>query len=66
MWSGDFLCLVESMVRVFHKNLKRKMNIIKKPHLIGHDFKTLCDARSKIVLYMELGKKIMKKKDVKN
>ena len=42
------------------------MNIIKKPHLIGHDFKTLCDARSKIVLYMELGKKIMKKKDVKN
>ena len=56
MRPGDFLCLDESVVKAFHKNLKGKIKIIRKPRPIGNVFKTLCDARSKIVLYMELHK----------
>ena len=61
---GDFLCLDESMVKAFHKHLKRKMKIIQKPCPIGNEFKTLCDARSKIALYAELyeGNNIVKYK----
>ena len=63
--AGDSLCLDESMVKAFHRNLKGKMKIIRKPRPIGNEFKTLCDARSKIVLYAELyeGKEIMQYKD---
>ena len=61
---GDFLCLNESMVKPFYKHFKGKIKIIWKPCPIGNKFKTLCDARSKIVLYAELyeGKDIVKYK----
>ena len=62
---GDYLCLDESMVKAFHKNLKGKMKIIRKPRPIGNEFKTLCDARSKIVLFAEQykGKEFMASKE---
>lgn len=41
----DFLCLDESMVKAFLKNLKGKMKIIQKPHHIGNKFQTLCDTK---------------------
>ena len=65
MQPGHFLCLDESMVKSFHKNLKGKMKIIRKLHPIGNEFKTLFDARSKIILYMELYecKEMMQRKD---
>ena len=53
------------MVKAFHKNLKGKMKIIRKPRPIGNEFKTLCDARSKIVLFAEQykGKEFMASKE---
>ena len=51
METGDLLCLVESMVKAFHKNLKGKMKIIKKLHPIGNEFKTVCGPRPKMVFY---------------
>ena len=61
---GETLCIDESMVKSFAKNLKGKMKIIRKPRPIGNEFKTLCDADTKIVLHMELyeGKEYMKNK----
>ena len=65
MWPGHFLCLDEFMVKSFHKIFKWKMKIIKELHPVGNEFKTLFDARSKIVLYMERyqGKEMMQRKD---
>ena len=68
MRPGDYLCLDESMVKAFHRHLKGKMKIIRKPRPIGNELKTLCDGRSKIVLYAELyeGKEIMTNKPFVN
>ena len=65
MRPGHFLFLDEFIVKSFHKNLKWKMKIIKELHPIGNEFKTLFDARSKIVLYMEWyqAKEMMQRKD---
>ena len=62
---GDFLCLDESMIKSYHRNLKGKLKIIRKPRPIGNECKNLCDARSKIVLNLELyeGKNLMASKD---
>ena len=62
--AGDTLCLDESMVKSYHRNLKGKMKIKRKPRPIGNEFKTVCDGRSKIVTHMELyeGKEFMAKK----
>lgn len=51
---GDTVCLDESMVKSYHRNLKGKMKIKRKPRPIGNEFKTVCDGRSKIVTHMEL------------
>ena len=65
MVAGDHLTVDESMVKAFHRGLKGKMKIIRKPRPIGNEFKNLCDARSYIVLNMELyeGKEYMKSKE---
>ena len=63
--AGDTLVVDESMVKSFHRGLKSKMKIIRKPRPIGNEYKTLCDGRSKVVLHIELyeGKDIMKNKE---
>lgn len=63
--AGDFLCLDESMIKSFHRDLKGKMKIIRKPRPIGNECKNLCDARSKIVLNIELyeGREFMAEKE---
>ena len=53
MIAGDVLVVDESMVKSFHRNLKGKMKIIRKPRPLGNKFKTLCDGRSKVVLHIE-------------
>ena len=65
MTAGDFLCLDESMIKSYHRNLKGKMKIIRKPRPIGNELKNLCDARSKIVLNIELyeGRELMATKE---
>ena len=56
------------MVKAFHKGLKGKMKIIRKPRPIGNKFKNVCDSRSMIVLNMELyeGKEYMQTKPLVN
>ena len=63
--AGDVLVIDESMVKSFHRNLKGKMKIIRKPCPIGNEYKTLCDGRSYVVLHIELyeGKEYMKDKE---
>lgn len=63
--AGDFLCIDESKVKAYHRYLTGKGKIIRKPRPIGNEFKTLCDGRSKIVLYIEMheGKESMKNKE---
>ena len=51
---GDYLCVDESMIKSFHRNLLGKMKIKRKPRPIGNELKTCCDCRSKIVINMEL------------
>ena len=63
--AGDLLCIEESMVKSFHRNLKGKMKIIRKRRPIGNELKTVCDGRSNIVLHIELyeRKELMKNKE---
>ena len=51
---GETLCIDESMIKAFHRNLAGKMKIIRKPRPIGNELKTVCDGKSMIVLHMEL------------
>ena len=62
---GTYLTLDESMIKSFHRNLKGKIKIIRKPHPIGNEIKNMADAVTKIVMNMELyeGKEYMKEKD---
>ena len=43
VFAGDYLVVDESMVKSFHKDLKGKMKIIRKPRLIENKYKNLCD-----------------------
>ena len=65
MSPGEYLVLDESMVKSFHRNLKGKMKIIRKPRPIGNEFKNLCDGHTQIVLFLELyeGKELMQDKE---
>ena len=62
---GETLCIDESMIKSYHRNLKGKMKIIRKPRPIGNELKTMSDGKSKIVIHMELheGKEDMVDKD---
>ena len=62
---GYILVLDESMVKSYHRGLKGKVKIIRKPRPIGNEFKNVCDGQTQIVLKLELyeGKDIMKEKD---
>ena len=50
MIACDTLVVDESMVKSFHKNLKGKMKIIRKPRPIGNEFKVLTDGYTQIAL----------------
>ena len=65
MSPGDTICLDESMVKSFHRGLKGKMKIIRKPRPIGNEFKNLSDARTNTVTHLELyeGRDIMAHKE---
>ena len=62
---GSYLTLDESMMKSFHLNVKVKIKIIRKPHLVGNTIKNIPDGASQIVFYLELheGKDIMSQKD---
>lgn len=64
MRPGDTCTLDESMIKSYHRNLKGKIKIIRKPRPIGNEIKNLSDAKTNIVLHMELyeGKDDMKDK----
>ena len=53
------------MIKTFHRNLKGKIKIIRKPRPIGNEIKNLSDVMSNIVLNLELyeGKGIISGKD---
>ena len=53
---GFYVTLDESMIKSFHRNLKGKIKIIRKPRPIGNEIKNLSDAMSNIVLNLELYK----------
>lgn len=63
--AGDVITLDESMIKSFHKNLKGKIKIKRKPRPVGNEIKDLSDGRSNIVLNMELyeGKEEMQLKE---
>ena len=46
---GEVLCIDESMIKAFHRNLAGKMKIIRKPRPVGNELKTVCDGKSEIV-----------------
>jgi hypothetical protein len=54
MRAGEVLCVDESMIKAFHKYLNGKMKIIRKPRPIGNKLKTVSDAKTNIVLHMEM------------
>ena len=54
MRAGETLCIDESMIKAYHRNLKGKKKIIRKPRPIGNELKTVSDAKTNIVLHMEL------------
>lgn len=62
---GDSICLDESVVKSFHCGLKGKMKIIRKPRLVGNEFKNLFDACTNAVTHLELYERrgIMSKKE---
>ena len=60
---GDIIMLDESMVKSFHRNLKGKMKIIRKPRAVMN--LRIRDGRSYIVIFLELyeGAELMRKKE---
>ena len=52
--AGDILCVDESMLKAYHRKLPAKVKIIRKPRPIGNEIRDISDARSKIVIGMEL------------
>ena len=51
---GTYLTLNESMIKSYHRNLKGKIKIIRKPRPIGSDIKNMCDGMSQILINLEL------------
>ena len=51
---GSYLTLGESVIKSYHRNLNRKIKIIRKPRLIGNEMKNMLDAMSQIVINLEL------------
>ena len=62
--AGTYITPDESMVKSFHRSLKGKIKIIRKPRPIGNELKTLSDGASNICIHAELyeGKDFMKDK----
>ena len=52
--AGEYLCIDESMIKSFHRDLHGKMKILRKPRPVGNELKTVSDASTHIVLHMEL------------
>ena len=61
----SYLTLDDSMIKLYHRNLKGKIEIIRKFRPIGNEIKNVLDAMSQIVINLELyeGKNIMSGKD---
>ena len=51
---NTYITLDKSMIKSFHRNLRGKIKIIRKPRPIGNEIKNLADAASQIVLNLEL------------
>jgi hypothetical protein len=62
---GSFLTADESMIKSFHRNLRGKIKIIRKPRPVGNEIKNLADGASQIVVNLELyeGKDVMVSKE---
>ena len=54
MTPGDTVTIDESMIKSYHRDLKGKMKIIRKPRPIGNEVKNMADAQTNIVLHIEL------------
>ena len=50
----SYLILGESMIKSYHRNLKGKIKIIRKPSPIRNEIKNMSDAMSQIVINLEL------------
>ena len=51
---GNVVTLDESMIKSFHKNLKGKIKIRRKPRPVGNEIKDMSDARTNIVVKLEM------------
>ena len=62
---GNIITLDKSMIKSYHRNLKGKIKIKRKPQPIRNEIKGLADARSCIAVKLELyeGKETMKEKE---
>ena len=62
---GNIITLDKSMIKSYHRNLKGKIKIKRKPRPIENEIKDLADARSCIAVKLELyeGKETMKEKE---
>ena len=62
---GNIITFDESMIKSYHRNLKGKIKIKRKPQPIRNEIKDLADARSCIAVKLELyeGKETMKEKE---
>ena len=62
---GNIITLDKSMIKSYHRNLKGKIKIKRKPRPIRNEIKDLADARSCIAVKLELyeGKETMKEKE---
>ena len=63
--AGTYVVLDESMIKSFHRNLKGKMKIIRKPRPIGNEIKNMSDGATNIATVLELyeGREIMSQKE---
>ena len=53
---GNVVMLDESMIKSFHRKLKGKIKIKRKPRPVGNEIKDMSDARSNIVIKLEMYK----------
>ena len=51
---GNTVTLDESMIKLYHQNLKGKIKIKRKPQPIGNEIKDMADARSNIAVELEM------------
>ena len=52
--AGNILVEDESMLKAYHKDLIAKKKMPRKPTPVGNELKDIADAKSKIVLHLEL------------